>query len=101
MAKRQWIIGSTLVCLGATLIIAAIVLPIVLHKLLTETVNENIKLTDYSKWKIWGEVPGDMEVIMLHEYHFFSLDNPDDVIFNGEIPIVTEMNGYTYQEFDT
>lgn len=38
---------------------------------------------------------------MLHEYSFFNVENPDEVLYQGAVPVITEMNGYIYQEYDT
>jgi hypothetical protein len=97
--KKPYIISGVLIFIAVIMFVTAIVLPIVLTKEMKKEVKTSIELHE-SEHNIWGKIPGDMEAIVLHEYHMFNLVNPDDVLFNGAIPVVTDMAGYIYQEYD-
>jgi len=44
-------------------------------------------------------LPGDLKDVVLREYHFFNVKNAEDIL-QGASPMLEELNGYIYQEFD-
>lgn len=56
-----------------------------------------LKESDHNKW---GRVPGDVKAEVYHNYHFFNLLNPDEVLYFGATPVLEEKNGYIYREYD-
>src|SRR5574343_1700462 len=99
MAKKQWIIGSVLMLLGIVFIIMSCLTPLIVEKHIRSKSEKKSELTSSNKESYWGEIPGKLKEIVYMTYNFFHLENPDQVLWNGAIPILTEKNGYVYQEF--
>ena len=99
MKRWKVILTSVVVCVGLTFIVLAAVLPPLLLGYMKKEIKRQVKLTE-SRHKKWGEVPGEVHAQVYHNYHFFDLLNPDDVLFEGAVPVLLEKNGYLYKEFD-
>lgn len=97
--KKPYIVSGLLIFGAAIMFVMAGVVPVVLTKYMKDEIRTSIELHE-DQHNIWGKIPGDMDAVVLHEYHMFNLENPDDVLFNGAVPVVTDMSGYIYQEFD-
>ena len=99
MEKKKIICASVCGCLALVCILAAAIIPPVLMSVLKDQVRTSTEMTE-NIHNIWGKVPGSMKGIPSHMYHFFHITNPEAVLYNGATPVLTEMNGYVYQEFD-
>lgn len=99
MAKKQWIIGSVLVNLGIVFIIMSALTPMIVETHIRTKSEDKAKLTSSNKESYWGEIPGKLKEIVFITYNFFHIENPNEVLWNGAAPLLTEKNGYVYQEF--
>lgn len=99
MAKKQWIIGSVLVILGIVFIVMSAVTPLIVDKHIKTQSKDKAELTSSNKKSYWGEIPGKLKEVVFITYNFFHLENPNQVLWNGAVPSLTEKNGYVYQEF--
>lgn len=100
MAKKPWIVSVTLVFCSLLFVGLAIVGPLIVRHEMHKEIVKSVKLDKASEWTLWGKVPGDSKDVILHEYHLFHCENPEAVLYEGEVPILTEKNGYKYQELD-
>jgi len=99
MEKRKIIYASVCGCLAIVCILAAAIIPPVLIAVLKDQVRSSVEMTE-SQHNVWGKVPGNVKAIPSHMYHLFHVTNPEAVLYSGATPVLTEMNGYVYQEFD-
>lgn len=99
MKRWKLVLTGTLICVGLTLIVLAAVLPPLLINYMKKEIRRQVKLTE-SKHSRWGKVPGEVHAQVYHDYHFFNLLNPDEVLFDGAMPILEEKSGYLYKEYD-
>ena len=99
MKRCKLILTATCICVGLTFIVLAAVLPPLLISYMKEEIRRQVKLTE-SKHSRWGEVPGKVHAQVYHDYHFFNLLNPDEVLFDGAVPVLEEKSGYIYKEYD-
>ena len=99
MEKRKIIYASVCGCLAIVCILAAAIIPPVLISVLKDQVRSSVEMTE-SQHNIWGKVPGSVKAIPSHMYHLFHVTNPEAVLYSGATPVLTEMNGYVYQEYD-
>ncbi|CAG9320269.1 unnamed protein product [Blepharisma stoltei] len=99
MPKKPWVISGILGGLGLILILTAAIAPLIIDNDLKSQMKARIIMDDRSDHNLWGSLPGKSEIVLLHEYHFFDINNPEDVL-KGALPSLTEQNGYYYQEFD-
>ena len=99
MAKKQWIIGSVLMLLGVVFVIMSCLTPLIVEKHIRSKSEKKSELTSSNKEEYWGEIPGKLKEIVYMTYNFFHIENPDEVLWSGAKPKLTEKNGYVYQEF--
>ena len=101
MAVKQWLIGSGLVCLGIVFIVMGAVTPIIVNSSLTSRAKSDSVLKKSNHESRWGSIPGQLDQVIFQTFNFYNIENPDQVLWQGAVPLITEKNGYVYQEFDT
>jgi CD36 family len=101
MTKKELICIGSLCCLGTVFIVLGSLTPLIITTVLEDTIQSKAYLTQSNNPDLWGTLPGKSNSIVFQHFHFYNVENPDDVLWKGSAPILTEQNGYIYQEFDT
>ena len=99
--KIAWMIITGVV--GLFLLVMGIAIPYIFDAMLRYQISDGVifhEADSMNGYTMWGEQPGKTEFVNLHDYHLYDVQNPDDVIYKGAIPLTTDKGGYMYQEFD-
>ncbi|OMJ84865.1 hypothetical protein SteCoe_13922 [Stentor coeruleus] len=100
MAVKPWLIGGSLICFGLIFIIMGALTPMIVDSSLKTQAKDKAILKSSNHKSFWGEIPGDTEQVIFTTFNFFHIENPNQILWQGATPILTEKNGYIYQEFD-
>lgn len=98
MAKKNLLLGLSFTCSIICLLIG-ILTPIILQIVVTDMIKDKLVLTKSNDHENWGEVPGKLHAKIIQKYHMFNLSNPEEVM-QGGVPSISELSGYSWQEFD-
>ena len=98
MVKKCWLPCSVISC-GILCLLIGILTPILLGIIIKSEVSDRVELTKSNGKAQWGKIPGDFNILLRQEFHLFNLLNPEGVM-EGEVPVIEQSPGYTYQEFD-
>lgn len=101
MKRRKIVIIAGLTFLAVVCIVMGCISPLIISNSIIETIREKAYLTEDNRHTLWGKLPGQSETIVFQNFHFYNLENANDVLWKGAMPVLTEKNGYLYQEFDT
>ena len=98
--KIAWMIITSVV--GVVVLVLGIAIPYIFDAILRSQVSDGVIFHEHgtNSYRMWGQQPGKSEFVNLHDYHFYDVQNADDVIYKGAIPLTTDKGGYMYQEFD-
>ena len=91
------------VCQFATfLIFLALALSIypILESLTKVSAQKKIVMKD-NNYNLWGEIPGDTETLINRDFYINELQNPREVIYYGQKPVVQEVGPFSYQELQS
>jgi len=54
-----------------------------------------------NNYNLWGEIPGDTETLINRDFYINELQNPREVIYYGQKPVVQEVGPFSYQELQS
>lgn len=101
MAVKNLLIGSGLLCFGIIFIVLGALTPTIVDSSLKTQAENAAVLKSSNRHTYWGELPGQLDQIIFQTFNFYHIENPTQVLWEGAVPVLTEKNGYVYQEFDT
>jgi hypothetical protein len=82
------------------LIVLAGVWSPVLNKLVISQAKDSAALTKAQEDQ-WSLIPGEYDIDLHNDHHFYHVTNEDDVIYKGAKPEFEQYGPYIYREYDT
>ena len=82
----------------AVFLALAIALPIVINSAIVSQAKDKA-IMKVGNQNLWGEVPGDSGAQITRNFKFYNFTNPDEFLFENQIPEFDEIGDFIYQEY--